>query len=97
MAKNKSLYDNLKGNRQGKPKQSITLQDVIHARKPLDVNKELMEDNPDIDSILQDTHRVLNNDGERSDTRFVVPPYEKQIKDKRYKSTQVHNTKLDNK
>ena len=96
MAKKPNLVDNLRVYKTASPQHKTTLQDVIHARKPLDVNKELLEDNPDIETVLQNTTNVLNKgEGERSSTRFVVPPYEKQLKDKRFKATQVHNKHLD--
>ena len=98
MAKKQNLVESLRQQKSNPQQQKKvkTLDDIIHFRKELDVNEELLEGNPDIDSVLQRTTHVLNNDGERSGTRFVVPPYEKQIKDKRFKSTQVHNNKLDN-
>lgn len=105
MAKKPNLVDRLRVHNTISLQHETTLQDVIHTRKPLDVihtrkpldvNNELLEGNPNIELILQNTSDVLNEiDGNRSNTRFVVSAYEKHLKDKRFKDTQVHNKHLD--
>lgn len=96
MAKKPNLVDRLRVHNTISLQHETTLQDVIHTRKPLDVNNELLEGNPNIELILQNTSDVLNGiDGNRSNTRFVVSAYEKHLKDKRFKDTQVHNKHLD--
>ena len=96
MAKKPNLVDRLRIHNTISLQRETTLQDVIHTRKPIDVKNELLECNPNIELILQNTSDVLNVIcGNRSNTRFVVSAYEKHLKDKRFKDTQVHNNHLD--
>lgn len=94
MGNKTTLMDRLRDNvNQVTIRKDMSLQDYLQVRKPLDVNQDLLEGNPDIDTILSTTESVFDEKNIKSETRFQVSAYEKQIKDKRFRSTEVKSVR----
>ena len=65
------------------------LDSIIRVRPPFNVNRDVLENNESLDTVVQQVYNTFDARYAISEKRFEIPPYERQIKDKRFRDTSV--------
>lgn len=86
----RNLVDDLRQNQAKTKDKTTSLSDLLHLRKPIDVNKDVLEGNPNINSVLNSVNLIDARD--RDENIYHKTQQERLINDKRYRSVSTESS-----
>lgn len=93
MEKRRNLVDDLRKNQAKTEDKTTSLSDFLHLRNPIDVNKDVLEGNPHINSVLNSVNLI--NARDRDENIYHKTQQERLINDKRYRSASTESSVIE--